>query len=68
MNDEAGSEPANNTFVNRAWGRVPSTRAHSLWKRVKTAATIGCIGLFSYGLITFFYGEHSVFPRGSAST
>jgi hypothetical protein len=47
-------------FVNPTWRRDPLRRTHPLWNLVKIAATIGSIGLLSYGLIKFSDSECSI--------
>lgn len=56
--EENESEFENKAFVNRAWGRRDSSqRSCSLWTRAKAAATIGCICLLGYVLISYTRSE-----------
>lgn len=57
--DEDALELEDKPFVYRTWSRRdPSQRTHPLWTRVKTAATIGCVCLLSYGLVIFSHSMH----------
>jgi len=60
MDDENGFIDGNQPLVYGASRRDPFRRTHPLWNSVKIAATIGWIGLMSYGLVRFLDSMYSL--------